>query len=370
MPVKSSTKKRLIELGIAGDHAIGLATDANLDAILGMSKDEIALRTGLQSNERELERIIGILENVRLSAYMTAGRAASNQYRPVVVPKSLLQYVLPMDRARQLVILGIEDEHAEALTKGTTLDNISRWKRSTVSKRTEIGEETPELNEIMNTLKLLQMSLKIRQAFVFFKNGFSISDVSGIMGVNRGTAYSWHRKLSDTGVNLPEFKRQPPWKGEATPEKLQQIVDYLVEGHDVEGVAKIMELDVLVCAIWLEFPEFKKAWANGPSFIHWKYTVEEAIHLAKINPHYGFGRFIATLYPNKGVYKEYFYEFTLLFNDYKEFTGTDLIKILEGEKPNLQVSGKARRPLSNFNWGNYPPEKDRRKRWGNLPSWP
>ena len=179
MAVKSSTKKRLIELGIVEDHAIALATDANLDAILGMSKDEIAIRTGLQSNERELERIIGILENVRLSAYKTASRAASNQYRPVVVPKSLLQYVLPMDRARQLVILGIKDEHAEALTKGTTLDNISRWKRSTVSKRTKIGEEKPELDEIMNTLKLLQMSLKIRQAFVFFKNGFSISDVSG-----------------------------------------------------------------------------------------------------------------------------------------------------------------------------------------------
>ena len=62
MAVKSSTKKRLIELGIAENHAIALATDANLDAIRRMTRDEVAKRTELVDDETELDRVMGIIE--------------------------------------------------------------------------------------------------------------------------------------------------------------------------------------------------------------------------------------------------------------------------------------------------------------------
>ena len=42
MAVKSSTKKRLIELGIPEDHAHKLADDANLDTIKRMSVEQVS----------------------------------------------------------------------------------------------------------------------------------------------------------------------------------------------------------------------------------------------------------------------------------------------------------------------------------------
>ena len=62
MAVKSSTKKRLIELGIAEDRAIALATDANLDAIRRMTRDEVAKRTDLVDDQTELDRVMAIIE--------------------------------------------------------------------------------------------------------------------------------------------------------------------------------------------------------------------------------------------------------------------------------------------------------------------
>ena len=48
MAVKSSTKKRLIELGIPEDHAHKLADDANLDKIKRMSREQVAKKVGIE----------------------------------------------------------------------------------------------------------------------------------------------------------------------------------------------------------------------------------------------------------------------------------------------------------------------------------
>jgi len=61
LAVKSSTKKRLIELGISEEHAHKLADDANMDAIKRLTVDEVAEKVGLSTTDSTLENIMGII---------------------------------------------------------------------------------------------------------------------------------------------------------------------------------------------------------------------------------------------------------------------------------------------------------------------
>lgn len=59
--VKSSTKKRLVELGVQEEHAHKLADDANMDAIKQMSVEDVAKKIGIDSDSAEIEKIMGII---------------------------------------------------------------------------------------------------------------------------------------------------------------------------------------------------------------------------------------------------------------------------------------------------------------------
>ena len=59
--VKSSTKKRLVELGVQEEHAHKLADDANMDAIKQMSVEQVAKKIGIDSDSAEIEKIMGII---------------------------------------------------------------------------------------------------------------------------------------------------------------------------------------------------------------------------------------------------------------------------------------------------------------------
>ena len=59
--VKSSTKKRLVELGVPEEHAHKLADDANMDAIKQMSVEQVAKKIGIETDSAELEKIMGII---------------------------------------------------------------------------------------------------------------------------------------------------------------------------------------------------------------------------------------------------------------------------------------------------------------------
>ena len=116
-----------------------------------------------------------------------------------------------------------------------------------------------------------------------------------------------------------------------------------------------------------------------------KYSDEETITLANLNPGFGFRRFIDQLYPNTRKFSHYRYKFTMLFSDYMELSGVDLLGQLEdpsfdefvpyddyvritGKKPkssggNWRRFGsnqaKFRVPPQNFDWGDITPESDR-----------
>ena len=61
LAVKSSTKKRLMELGVSEEHAHKLADDANMDAIKRMTVDQVAKKVDLKTGDDELENIMGII---------------------------------------------------------------------------------------------------------------------------------------------------------------------------------------------------------------------------------------------------------------------------------------------------------------------
>ncbi len=92
MAVKSSTKKRLIELGVATDHAHKLADDANMDAIKRMTVDQVAKKVGLSSTDAILENIMSIIREHNTS------RRRSRSGRITISCKALeLEDILPGD---------------------------------------------------------------------------------------------------------------------------------------------------------------------------------------------------------------------------------------------------------------------------------
>ena len=132
---------------------------------------------------------------------------------------------------------------------------------------------------------------------------------------------------------------------------------------------------------------------------HFKYSDEEIIALAELNPGFRLRRFIKQLYPNTHKFSQYKYEFIMLFSDYHKFSGTDLIEQLDDSSYSKLVSGdeykeitgekqlpvgygrnmggrmakpdrkkpvasliKVPLPPQEFNWGDITPESDRTRR--------
>ena len=63
MAVKSSTKKKLIELGVTEDHASAMVNDTNLSQLKMLSADEIGARIGLKGDDEVVERYMAILRD-------------------------------------------------------------------------------------------------------------------------------------------------------------------------------------------------------------------------------------------------------------------------------------------------------------------
>jgi len=61
MAIKSSTKRRLIDLGVDVDIASKLADDANMDMIKMMSAKEISAKSELKEGSNEFEQLMGII---------------------------------------------------------------------------------------------------------------------------------------------------------------------------------------------------------------------------------------------------------------------------------------------------------------------
>ena len=76
MVVKSSTKKRLMELGVPEELAHKLANDANMDAIKQMSTKDVSKKLGLTLEDAKLERTMLIINEFAPSRKVTKSAKA------------------------------------------------------------------------------------------------------------------------------------------------------------------------------------------------------------------------------------------------------------------------------------------------------
>ncbi|MEC7101214.1 MAG: DNA-directed RNA polymerase subunit RpoH/Rpb5 C-terminal domain-containing protein [Candidatus Thermoplasmatota archaeon] len=121
MAVKSSTKKRLIELGVTEEHAHKLADDANMDAIKRMTVEEVAKKVGLESGASELENIMGIIRE------QAASRRRSRSGRITISRTALLDEDIPIGEDRFNVLNHQLVPHHSLVPEEDEASELSPW---------------------------------------------------------------------------------------------------------------------------------------------------------------------------------------------------------------------------------------------------
>ena len=121
MAVKSSTKKRLIELGIPEDHAHKLADDANLDAIKRMSREQVAKKVGIEEGVSELDHIMTVISE------HVGSRKRSKSNRITISRKALLDEDIPTGDYRFNVLNHFLVPHHELVEEEEEAKVLEPW---------------------------------------------------------------------------------------------------------------------------------------------------------------------------------------------------------------------------------------------------
>ena len=121
MAVKSSTKKRLMELGVSEEHAHKLADDANMDAIKRMTVDQVAKKVDLTTGDAELENIMGIIRE------QMASRKRSRSGRITISRKSILDDDIPQGDDRFNVLNHFLVPHHELVAVADEETQLAPW---------------------------------------------------------------------------------------------------------------------------------------------------------------------------------------------------------------------------------------------------
>jgi DNA-directed RNA polymerase subunit H (RpoH/RPB5) len=119
--VKSSTKKRLMELGVSEEHAHKLADDANMDAIKRMTVDQVAKKVDLKTGDDELENIMGIIRE------QMASRKRSRSGRITISRKSILDDDIPQGDDRFNVLNHFLVPHHELVPVKDEEAQLAPW---------------------------------------------------------------------------------------------------------------------------------------------------------------------------------------------------------------------------------------------------
>ena len=86
-------------------------------------------------------------------------------------------------------------------------------------------------------------------------------------------------------------------------------------------------------------PDIYTSEEENVTYFTTKYSDEEVIELAELNPGFGLRRFVKVLYPKAKSPRDYEYNFTMLFDDWKDFSGIDLLDHLEDKIYSKMVNG-------------------------------
>ena len=141
MAIKSSTKRRLIDLGVETEIASKLADDANMDMIKMMSAKEISAKSELKEGSDAFERLMGIIRE------QSASKRRSRSKRVTLPTRVADDDDIPMGDTRFNVLnhelvphheLVPEDEEKEALSPWdliqTDVDGVERLAKELLPK--------------------------------------------------------------------------------------------------------------------------------------------------------------------------------------------------------------------------------------------
>ena len=121
MAVKSSTKKRLMELGISEKHAHRLADDANMDTIKRMTVDQVAKKLELETGDTDLENVMAVIRE------QMASRKRSRTGRVVISRKAQLDADIPTGIDRFNVLNHLLVPHHELVPIEEEEQTLTPW---------------------------------------------------------------------------------------------------------------------------------------------------------------------------------------------------------------------------------------------------
>ena len=124
MAVKSSTKKRLMELGISETHAHRLADDANMDAIKRMTVDQVAKKLELETGDADLENVMAVIRE------QMASRKRTRTGRITISRKAMLDADIPTGDDRFNVLNHILVPHHELIPVDEEESALAPWSLS------------------------------------------------------------------------------------------------------------------------------------------------------------------------------------------------------------------------------------------------
>ncbi|MFL2493151.1 MAG: DNA-directed RNA polymerase subunit RpoH/Rpb5 C-terminal domain-containing protein [Candidatus Thalassarchaeum sp.] len=121
MAVKSSTKKRLMELGISEPHAHRLADDANMDAIKRMTVDQVSKKLELEMESQDLENVMAVIrEQINSRKRTRTGRITLSR-------KAILDSDIPTGDDRFNVLNHILVPHHELVPVEEEESSLAPW---------------------------------------------------------------------------------------------------------------------------------------------------------------------------------------------------------------------------------------------------
>ena len=124
MAVKSSTKKRLMELGVSETHAHRLADDANMDAIKRMTVDQVAKKLELETGAADLDNVMAVIRE------QMASRKRTRTGRITISRKAMLDADIPQGDDRFNVLNHILVPHHELVPQDEEEAMLAPWSLS------------------------------------------------------------------------------------------------------------------------------------------------------------------------------------------------------------------------------------------------
>jgi hypothetical protein len=215
--------------------------------------------------------------------------------------------------------------------EGKNDDEISKILGISLTKLGKIGKKSRSLSK--KKYHTIPDNIT-KKAIKLFEEGKNDTQISEVLGISR-TKLREIRKIE--GFNPSSGGRNT---FNYTSDQINNVIKLIMERNTISEISRITKINKgKIRRIREEeirkgnpLPEFMKG-----SGISRKYSDEEIITLAELNPGFGFDRFVQELYPRSSRTRPRTWIFAL-FEDFKNFCGIDLYNLLNDESYSELVS--------------------------------